>query len=193
MWTSIQNFRAGQYSDEGYGSGDSTHPSSAQQEHSRLEVFHQLGLLYARGHDKLPEDINSQEGWLNSNYVLVRNVHDDSLWVLWRKYVYYPDTNVYDLAKDIWPYPYAIFLGLDNETVICAKLAESWTALDPGIDTRLRLQRVLQARSARSLIDEPVLVSALRTAEGGIRRENDFRSKGLRVTAGGNYIGLTLI
>jgi len=184
LWTDTRDFRAGVYSDEGYASGGSTQGSSTT---TGLEVFQQLGLLYSRGPVEMEVEPDSEHGWSCTNYVLVLNVHDDSLWVLWRKYIYYPETAIYTLAKDLWTSPYGVFPGRDDReddpeagTVICAKLAASWTALNPGENTVLSLTQVQGIPTESRPVPEPLLVTARRTAQGGIRRENDFRSRGRR-------------
>ena len=102
------------------------------------------------------------------------NVYDDSLWVLWRKYIKNTETNEKLLAKNHFPAPYAIFPGTpseqgEREPIIYARIADNWGSL--RADTCLRFDKVLRAVGNQ----EPILVLARRTAEGGIRRTNDFR------------------
>lgn len=79
------------------------------------------------------------------------------------------ETAEYELAKDEWPGGYAVSTGMPvNETVNYARLADSWNDLNPSITTSLRLARILRALSARNKTEEPILVPAKRTPQGGI-------------------------
>jgi len=112
-----------------------------------------------------------------SNYVLVQNVYDDSIWVLWRKYRFYIDSADVGLAKDmLGPSAYAMFPGTEDleETIIYAKIADHWDML--ASDTPLEFSRVCRAPSAGNRIEEPLVVWVVRTKEGGLRRLNDFRT-----------------
>ena len=140
-------------------------------------MFQQLGLLDASRPKTTRENLEGKE-CKQTNYALVCNVYDDSTWVLWRKLILYPGTTNYSLAKDLWPEEYAVFPGIEGETAVFAKLADDWDQLGPGTD--LRLSRIFRALSSRKQVEEPFLMGAVRTKEGGIRRENDFRAIRLR-------------
>ena len=88
LWSDQQAFRKGIYSDEGSQSGVPTYRTPAAQ--APLEVFHQIGLLYSSSSSSMSPrtDLDSQEGWRASNYVLVKNIYDRSIRVLWRKFVH---------------------------------------------------------------------------------------------------------
>lgn len=173
---------------KGIASSEGSDSSSANSTPNTMDlgVFQQLGLLYSRGPDNMPSEPDDEGGWSCTNYVLVINVYDDSIWVLWRRYIYYPETNIYTLAKSIRNHPYAIFPGRktgdneENRTIICAKIADNWTALEPGDDNILRFQQILGADSAQAADEDPLLVCVRRTAEGGLRGTNDFRDMGPR-------------
>ncbi len=162
IWSTKGSYRNSHYSDEGCPSSDATQrlPTPV----AALEVFHQLGLLHSYENSL----------WQKTNYALVRNVYDDSIWVIWRKYILRPDTADHDLAKDVWNKEYAVFPGMEGERAIFARIADNWDWLRP--DTDLRSSRIFRAPSHRNQVEEPLLVSASRTKEGGIRRQNDFRA-----------------
>ena len=153
-------------------------PSSPKLVHSTKKCSH----LHAHRPDSsITErtDFNLASGWDPSNYVLIANVQDDSIWILWKKFILSHETAEYEQAKDVWPGPYAVFPGMPvYESVICAKLANSWDDLNPNAN--LRLTKIARAPSARNKIKEPMLVSAMRTPQGGVRRHNDYRSMGPR-------------
>ena len=177
LWSQMQDFRNGNHSDEGYASGGPTQSTTTAI--APLEAFLQLGLLYSRPESSITKktNLNSGSDWYSTNYVLVVNIHDDSIWVLWKKYILGQETAEYELAKDVWPGRYAMFPGMPmDEAVIYARLADSWDDLNPSITTSLRLAMIVRAPSAQNEIEEPILVTARRTAQGGIRRDNDFRS-----------------
>ena len=148
-------------------------------------MFQQLGAIFEKQAD-------SPEEFRDSNYVLVTSVYDDSIWVLWRKYVTDGESRQPLLAKDWWAgsngymgrYGYAEFPGMltmegERESVIYAKIANSWDSLQADIE--LRFENLYRVSSKGNGWDpEPVLVLANRTLEGGIRRQNDFRSCLLR-------------
>lgn len=166
-------YHVGRRSDEGCSSKGTIQPEPVPQ--APLEVLHQLGGIEFLSPSESTES-NKQQQWQKSNYVLVQNVYDDSIWVLWRKYRFYIDDADVGLAKDIWtPSPYAMFPGLENldETIIYAKIADHWDMLD--YEAPLKFSRVCRAPSAQNRIEEPLVVSAVRTKEGGLRRSNDFR------------------
>lgn len=147
-----------------------------------LEAFCQLGLLYSRPVSSigLGTDLDKEEGWDATNYVLVMNVHEYSIWLLWKKFILYIMTAEYELASDAWLGRYAVLPGMEDldETVIFVRLADNWNALNPDTTTDLRLTRIARAPSARHRFEEPTFVSARRTEQGGICREGDYRSKG---------------
>ena len=167
LWSDQKAFRRGIHSDKGSQSGEPTYRTPAVQ--APLEVFHQIGLLYSSSSSSmsLHTDLDGEEGWRASIYVLVVNVYDRSIWVLWRKFVHYPDSCEHGLAKQTWLGEYAVFPGMEGvgESVISARLADSWESLDPGPHTSLRLKRVYPEHSA-----------------GVVRRENDSRAMGTRHT-----------
>ena len=171
VWSDSVSFRRGQYSDD-YGSDDlRAEPVRAS---GSLEVFQQLGLLYSK-------KFGSQDEFRATNYVLVTEVYDDSIWVVWRKYIMDQNTAERDLAKDVWQGDYAVFPGMatgegERETIIYAKVAQNWNSLQPSPDTTLGFSKIRYAPSVRNPFPEPTLVLAKRTDQGGIRRENDFRS-----------------
>jgi len=170
LWSDSSSLRRGQYSDEGYASDDTLEKPVQRS----LEGFQQLGLLYW-------QRLGSQEDFQPSNYVLVTSVYDDSIWVIWRKFIMDQNTAEEDLAKEVWQGDYAVFPGMtaeegERETVIYAKLADNWDSLRPSPDTALGLTRINHAPSSRNPNPEPTLVRAVRTVQGGIRRLNDFRS-----------------
>lgn len=155
-------YRAGKKSDSGYSSGEPTRRQAASQ--APLELFHQLGLIEYR-----PSGSTSTEqgSWLESNYVLIRNVYDDALWVLWRKYRIDEGSPDPHLSKEVFGRGrYAVFPGQErlDESVIYGKLAEDWDALGANVDLRLKL--VVRAPSARWPEEH----------EGGLRRINDYRT-----------------
>ena len=184
LWGDQEAFRRGIHSDEGSQSGEPTYRTPAAQ--APLEVFRQIGLLYSSSSSSMSPhtDLDGEEGWRASNYVLVVNIYDRSIWVLWRNFVHYLDSCEHGLAKQICPGEYAVFPGMEGvgESVISARLADSWESLDPGPHTTLRLKRVYPEHSAGYQMEEPALSSARWTAQGGIRRENDFRAMGTRHT-----------
>lgn len=140
-----------------------------------LEVFHTLGLLHAHKLNGVT-DINRPDAWRKTNYVLVRNVYDNSIWTLWRKAIPGSDGADDRLAKDdICPQEYAVFPGIESVTgtVIYAKLADSWNEL--GSDAVLRLSRISRASLCMKRVVEPLIVKAKMTEEGRLRREQDFR------------------
>ncbi|KAL6714228.1 hypothetical protein ACLMJK_007651 [Lecanora helva] len=174
LWQDYASYRRGDRSDEGYYSESSestlVHPQGFPK---GLEVFQNLGLLFAK-------DMNKPGKFAETNYVLVASVYDDSLWVIWRKYI--KDDGQRLLAKDYWPGAYCAFPGIDPEgfevgTVMYAKIADNWDSLNPSATTTLRFRQITHAPSKRNqLASEPNFVAAVRTPQGGIRRQNDFRS-----------------
>lgn len=180
LWDQLQDCLNGKHSNEGSATED--HPSqSTIAAQAPLETFLQLGLLYSRPDSSITAktDLNRESGWDSTNYVLVANTQDDSIWVLWKKFILSHETAEYELAKDVWPYGYAVFPGMPvDETVIYARLADRWDDLNPSAD--LHLARIVRAPSARNGVEETMLVSAMRTPQGGIRRYNDFRAIGPR-------------
>ena len=145
-----------------------------------LECFHQLGGLEYCNVDEAAES-RIYDDWHKSNYVLVRNVDDDSIWVLWRKYRYAEGSADLVLAKDVFDADeYAVFPGMRGleETIIYAKIADHWNLLDASLD--LGFSRIFRASSSRNRVEEPVVVLVVRTKEGGLRRLNDYRIMGPR-------------
>lgn len=126
LWSDHKSLPAGRHSDEGYGSSGSIHRVPTQE--APLEAFQQIGLLYSCKISSAGADPMTYEGWTESNYVLVINIQDDSIWVIWRKFVLDPNTGTYGLAKEIWRGPYAIFPDMEEEgeTIIYAKVADNW-------------------------------------------------------------------
>ena len=180
IWNDWSSFEVGQHPDvskvsKSDGSDHTTtEPPRPSCSSGSLEVFQQLGLLYW-------EDIGSKSGLKPSNYILVTNVYDDSIWVIWRKYIKDQNTAEEDLAKDVWQDEYAMFPGMPTEeglkeTIIYAMVAENWDSLEPPSDDALLFSHIFPAPPSGNPIEEPILVSACRTAQGGIRRLNDARS-----------------
>ena len=182
LWTDQDAFCEGIYPDEENQSGKPIHRTPPAQ--APLEVFHQIGLLYSRSSSSVTPhtDLDDEDGWNTSNYVLIVNGYDNSIWVLWRKFVFYPESADYGLAKDIWLGEYAVFPGLEGtwESVIFARLADNWQSLEPEGYASLRLTHIRRAPSARDQGEEHPISSARRIAQGAIRRENDFRSMDTR-------------
>lgn len=128
------SYRAGKLSEEGYSSEEMTRRTPASQ--APLECFHQLGGLEYCNVDEAAES-RICDDWHKSNYVLVRNVYDDSIWVLWRKYRYAEGSADLVLAKDVFDADeYAVFPGMRGleETIIYAKIADHWNLLDASLD-----------------------------------------------------------
>lgn len=134
-----------------------------------LEVFLQLGKLYAR--EEFPKGgIAASEMWYETNFVLVMNLEDDSLWVIRKKFITYEWTWVKELASRTDWVEWDKFPGIPGRPVVFGRLASSFDALEPGNET-MYLSYVQEFPEDGQ---EPVLVSARRTEDGGIRRTNDY-------------------
>jgi len=123
----------GTQSHEGCSSEEATQRESVPQ--APLEVFHQLGGVEFLSPSESTES-NKQQLWENSNHVLVQNVYDDSICVLWRKHRFYLDSADVGLAKDmLGPSAYAMFPETEDleETIIYAKIADYWDMLASDI------------------------------------------------------------
>ena len=117
-----------------------------------LEVFHQLGGIETRRpHDR---------EWHESNYVLVRNVYDDTIWVIWRNFIFLEGSADLFLSKDVLS-KYALFPGMEasGETIFYAKIADGWDMM--GEQANLRFSRIYRARSSRNQVEEPVVVGVV--------------------------------
>ena len=148
----------------------SRHSATATQPR-RVEVFQQLGLLYSRNKAHLG-DHRKAEGWDATQYVLVVNVEDDSVWVVCKQFIMDEHTAEYISAREKFP-AYASFPGIGEDQgnrVVLARLADNWTSLNPDVHTKLNLRMCTYYASNKP---EPVLVYARRTAQGGIRRTRD--------------------
>lgn len=89
------------------------------------------------------------------------------------------ETAEYEPAKDVWPDRYAVSPGMPvDESVNYARIADSCDDLSRS--AKLRLTRIARAPSFRNKVEEPILVAAVRTLQGGIRGYNDFRDMGPR-------------
>lgn len=99
------------------------------------------------------------------NFVLVQNVYDDTLWVIWEKYVYSAATSDSVLSKGIVePYQYGRFPRMEDldAKVLYAKLADTWDTL--GFDAHLSLERIYRVPDVgRGGVGEPVVTYAVRT------------------------------
>ena len=141
LYDDVTTLRQGRHSGEGFigGTDDETarlEKEAIEDQDGPLEVFQQLGLLYWKKKDA--SDVEIQP----SNYVLVTNAYDDSIWIIWRKYFIEPVSCERLLAKEHWPSEFAVFPGMPEEqgevdTIACARVARNWTELDPSTDTRL--------------------------------------------------------
>lgn len=84
FWDTPTDFRRGEHSDEGlFEAQPEIHtvprPSSAST--VNLEVVQQLGIICWK---KVRHGQVNEDKFQSSNYVLVANVYDDSLWVIWK-------------------------------------------------------------------------------------------------------------
>ena len=109
LYDDTMSYVIGTQSDEGCSSEGATQRESVPQ--APLEVFHQLGRVEFLSPSESTES-NKQQLLEKSNYVLVQNVYDDSICVLWRKHRFYLDSADVGLAKDmLGPSAYATVLG----------------------------------------------------------------------------------
>jgi len=173
LYDDTMSYRIGKQPDEG-SSEQATWRELMPQ--APLEVFHQLGGVELLSPSESTES-NKQQLWEKSNYVLVQNMYDDSICVLWRKHRFYLDSADVGLAQDmLGPSAYAMFPGTEDlgETIIYAKIADYWDML--ASDISLEFSPICRAPSAGNRIEEPLVVWVVRTKEGGLRRLNDFRT-----------------
>lgn len=169
LYEDLASYSHGSHVDEGYFSEDTSpvEPNPSL----RLEIFHQLGLVEYR-----EPNARGPEAWCKSNYALVQNTDDHSIWVLWRKYIFLEGAMDQSLAKDVMPSEeYAVFPGTSywKQKIIYAKLAEH----SLGPDITLDMTHIYPDPSAEGPAEEPFVVAVRRTKEGGLRRSNDFRPK----------------
>ena len=159
MYHTREEFIIGRYLDEGR-----TGPVAP------LEVFLQLGKIYAC--EVTPKRKTSEfEMWYETNYVLIMNLEDDSIWVIRKKYMMDEQTSRLELASQVEPDEWDKFPGFDDTPVVFGRLAASFDSLEAGVETELHLSYV---QKPRDYCREPVLVLARRTPDGGIRRTNDY-------------------
>ena len=155
LWEDASQLRRGHPSDEGHAS-DGT-PSASTTDAGSLEVFQQLGLLAYR-------EPGSKDDFESSNYVLVTSVYDDSIWVLWRKYILDENTLDMDLTSDVvWQGNYAVFPGTPKvdgvrETIVYARLTDNWADLKPSAAKALKFSHIRHAPSTCDSRPEPILV-----------------------------------
>ena len=182
LWETPNAHRVGHHSDEGYGSGDSGPRPVPWKDQNHLEVFQQLGLLCYK------KDVINQTNTRKpeaSNYVLVKNIYDNSIWVIWNSRPMNSDSGLREPAIDVprLRHNYAIFPGTEGDMafrILYGKLADNWTQI-PGKGQAIPAFQHVRYRTLSRTPDqtpdpEPVLVSARRTPQGGIRREGDLRS-----------------
>ena len=153
LWEDASQLRRGHQPDEGNAS-DGTSSSASATDTGSLEVFLQLGLLAYR-------EPGSKDDFESSNYVLVTSVYDDSIWVLWRKYILDENTLDMDLASDVWQGDYAVFPGtptvdMVRETIIYARIADNWADLQPSAGKALRFSHIRHASSTCDSRPEPI-------------------------------------
>ncbi|KAL8727260.1 MAG: hypothetical protein Q9181_005773 [Wetmoreana brouardii] len=173
LYNDTASYHAGGHLDEGYFSDEQTSIKPKAMSTAPLEIFHQLGSIeYLRPGDA--QKSNDPEAWLKSNYALLRNVEDGSIYVLWRKIIFREGKHY--LAKDIVSaQDYAVFPETEHwhETIIYAKIAKRWDDLAPNLPLQFSYRR--HAPSPRGPAEEPRLVIAARANEGGLRRVCGFR------------------
>lgn len=133
-----------------------------------LDVFLQLGKIYACEATPNPKS----QTWYETNYVLIMNLEDDSIWVIRKKYILLEQTGKLELASRADCDQWDKFPGFDYKPVVFGRLAASFDCLEAGEETLLHLSNV---ESTRADGREPILVLARRTPDGGIRRTNDYR------------------
>ena len=176
LWARKHEYRNGKYSDEGYSSGEVTNHNARMAD--SLQVMHVLGVIFAR--QGVPHHTEANNEWVESNYLLVVNVYDSSIWVLWSKYIYDEGADELLLAKEAWRGDFAVFPGLEDEEmserVIFGKVADDWR--DLAIERTLPFGQAYRPKRGD---EEPIVTTAHWTPQGGIRRENDYRSMGPRL------------
>ncbi|KAL8686278.1 MAG: hypothetical protein Q9218_007217, partial [Villophora microphyllina] len=121
-----------------YGSNSTRHlcPRLKPGETAPLEIFLQLGeIQYTKPMIDNTKHFSSDDNeWQKSNYVLVQNLADMSLWVLWKKFMHDAGTGDFEPAQFAWGRSncwdaYAEFPGTkatEIGVVIYAKIADHW-------------------------------------------------------------------
>lgn len=168
LWSSKEERKAGKQAHE-------MQPRTRNSPAAPLEVFIQLGLIFSCEADAIPLTAKS-ECWIPSNYVLVINLEDYSPWILRQSFIKSPGKlESYVDFVDCWN----LLPGSDFENISMGRLADSITALNPSVTTPIQVTMVQYKacknfRPNHNQNSQPVVDCARRTAQGGIRRTNDF-------------------
>ena len=165
LWDSPIAYRQGEHLDEGFFEAEPitrATPRASSSGPVRLEVFQQLGLLYWKKFAPGEEYQPGEDKFQGSNYVLVTNVYDDSIWVLWNSRPMNQHTGRREPAKDRPQLQanYAIFPGTEGPmafTVIYAKIADSWDKI-PGKGSEIFFRQERRLKRGHQNVDEPTLV-----------------------------------
>lgn len=165
VWKDAASRRAGNHSDEGYVSEGTI----IIHQPAPLEVFCEIGTLYFREEKPLKDVTNtSHRRWLPANYVLVINIDDDSIWIIWNKSIMDGEGDYRAAKPDYQPWSLP---GCPESLIYIAKLADGFEEL--GDQKHLSFRSVLPSSHFE-------IVPACYANGGGLRRLNDWRSKGKR-------------